>query len=116
MSSDRPGTCFAAPFATLLFLSACGPGGDGRLEQLSAGISKDSAQAIMGGNAHRVDPYLVNGHMIEALYYPTPGATDSASMADRNMSPLVVMDGKLAAWGWKQWDSIAAENKIVVAK
>ena len=116
MFSDRPGTRVVAPLATLLLLCACGPGGDGRLQQLSAGISKDSAQVIMGGNPHRVDPYLVNGHMIEALYYPKPGATDSAGLADRNMSPLVVVDGKLAAWGWTQWDSIATDNKIVVVK
>ena len=116
MFSDRPGTRLVAPLATLLLLSACGPGSDGRLEQLSAGITKDSAQAIMGGAPHRVDPYLVNGQMIEALYYPKPGATDSAALADRNMSPLVVVDGKLTGWGWQQWDSVAAANKIVVAK
>jgi hypothetical protein len=114
--SDRPGTRLVAPLATLLLLSACGPGGDERLEQLSAGITKDSAQTIMGGAAHRVDPYLVDGKMIEALYYPKPGATDSAGLADRNMSPLVVVDGKLTAWGWQQWDSIATSYKIVVVK
>jgi hypothetical protein len=27
-----------------------------------------------------------------------------------------VVDGKLLTWGWKGWDSIAAANKIVVAK
>lgn len=116
MASSIHSALIAAPALGLLFLSACGDKADARLEKLSAGISKDSVLAVMGvEKPQRVDPFLINGQFIEAMYFPKSGAADSASVADRNMSPAIVVDGKLVAWGWKQWDSIAAEKKIPVA-
>lgn len=95
-------------------LAACGS--DARFEKLAAGIPKDSAMALMGVEKPvRIDPYLVGGHYVEALYYAKPGA-DSAKVPDRKLSPVVVVDGVLVAWGWKKWDSIATANKIVVEK
>lgn len=105
-----------ASVAALLLLAGCSRG-DKRLENVSAGISKDSVLVIMGvEKPQRIDPYLINGQYIEAMYFPKLGAADSASVADRNMSPVIVVDGKVVAWGWKQWDSIAVENKIEVVK
>ena len=105
MSRPSPSTLLVPPLAALLLVSACSAKKDARLEQLSAGISKDSVLAVMGvDKPQRVDPFLVGGHYIEAMYFAFPGATDSANLADRNMSPVIVQDGKLAAWGWKQWD------------
>jgi hypothetical protein len=63
----------------------------------------------------KYETYLVSGNYIEAMYFPLPGATDSASVTERRMSPVIVSDGKLVAWGWTQWDSMAAATKIVVA-
>lgn len=114
MASSTDRIRIAVPVLGLLLLSACA-GGDDRLEKLSAGITKDSVLTIMGvEKAQRVDPYLVGGQYIEAMYFPKAGKADSASVATRNMSPVVVIDGKLVGWGWKQWDSIAATKKIVV--
>jgi len=105
-------------FLTLLLgaaVAACSRA-DARLEKLTSGMPKDSVISAMGPEkAERVDPYLVNGHYIEAFYYAKPGA-ESGKVPDRKMSPVVVVDGRLAGWGWKQWDSIAKANKIVVAK
>jgi hypothetical protein len=106
------------PLAALFFtaaLAACSRP-DARLEKLTVGIPTDSVLKIMGvEKPKRLVPYLANGHFIEAMYYPKPGATDSAATTDRKMSPVVVVDGKLVGWGWTTWDSIAAANKIVVA-
>ena len=114
-SKTRP--AFLASVATLLLLSGCGGESDTRLDKITVGISKDSVLAIMGvEKPHRVDPYLVNAQYIEAMYFPRLGAADSSSVVERNMSPVIVVDGKVVAWGWKQWDSIAAEKKIEVAK
>lgn len=100
---------------SLLALSAC-ERGDPRIEHLSVGIGKDSVTIVMEGEApKRVDPYLNNGQYIEAMLYPRKGKTDSASGLDRNMTPVVVINGKLAGWGWNYWDSAAGANHILVA-
>jgi hypothetical protein len=113
VKSSTRAALITAPVLGLLFLSACSS--DGRLKKLSAGITKDSVMAIMGAEKpQRVDPYLINGQTIEALYFPKSGASDSASLTDRNMSPVVLVDGKLVAWSWKQWEVLAAEKKIPV--
>ena len=104
---------FAVPLSLLAIVAGCS--GDARFKTLEAGIPKDSVVKLMGDEKpQRLDPYLTNGHYIEAMYYRKPGRSDS--VADRKLSPVVVIDGKLAGWGWKTWDSIAAANKILLAK
>lgn len=96
-------------------LSACGPS-DARLKKLAVGIARDSVLKVMVPQApDRIDRFIVNSHAIEALYFAPQGA-DSGSTPDRQMSPVVLVDGLLLAWGWKQWDSLATANRIVVAK
>ena len=90
-------------------------GSDPRLKKLAVGMPKDSVVATMGEKAKRVDPYLYNGRYIEAMYYPRPGKSD-AEIEDRKMAPVVVINGKLAGWGWAYWDSVASSNHITVAK
>ena len=94
-------------------LAACSSG-DARLKQLSVGITKDSALKVMGSQAPaRTDPFLTDGKFIEILYFAPAGTTDS--VPDREMSPLVAVDGKLLGWGWETLDSVAAATKIPVA-
>lgn len=89
---------------------------DPRLENLSTGISKDSViSAMEGDQPKRIDPYLIDGLYIEAMLYPKKGKTDSVSLTDRKMSPVVVINGKLAGWGWPFWDSVASSKNIPVA-
>ena len=114
MASPTRSTLLVAPVLGLLLLAGCAKR-DARLENMSAGISKDSVMVLMAvEKPERVDPFLINGQYFEAMYFPMPGATDSASVTDRKMSPVILIDGKVVAWGWKQWDSIATEKKIVV--
>ncbi|MGH7559714.1 MAG: hypothetical protein ACRENB_01710 [Gemmatimonadales bacterium] len=105
----------ALPFV-VLGLAACGPRADRRLERLSSGISVDSTLKVMGvDQANRTDAYLVQGKSVQALYFARPGASDSADLADRKMSPVVVIDGKVVGWGWEKWDSLAGVYQIQVA-
>jgi hypothetical protein len=113
VASSTRSPILAVAVLALVLLSACAKS-DARLEKLSTGITKDSVLATMGA-PQRVDPYLAGGHYIEAMYFPMPDATDSADLTDRKMSPVILSDGKVLAWGWKQWDSIAPTKKIKVA-
>ncbi len=114
MSSPTRFTLLVVPLVVVLLSSGCAKRDD-RLEKISAGISKDSVLVLMAvEKPKRVDPFLINGQYIEAMYFPMLGATDSASVTDRKMSPVVLQDGKVVVWGWKQWDSMATDKKITV--
>jgi hypothetical protein len=100
-------------FGALALLAACSSG-DSRLKQLTMGISKDSALKVMGvEKPTRTDPYLTDGKFIELMYFAPPGAADS--VPDREMSPLVAVNGLLVGWGWETVDSVAGATKIQVA-
>jgi len=108
----RPITLIAA-LSLFGAIAACS--GDARFKRLSVGISRDSAIQLIGAEKpRRVDPFLVNGHYFEVMYYAKPGA-DTTTLTDRKMSPVVVVDGKLVGWGWESLDSVAGANKIPVA-
>lgn len=86
---------------------------DTRLEKLTVGLAKDSVLRAMGAEPQRLDPYLVNGQYIEAMYFNRAGRTDS--VADRKLTPVIFVAGQLQGWGWAYWDSAAAANRITVA-
>ena len=99
---------------TLLFVGGAlilGGCGDSRLRKLTVGISRDSALAIMGGKPERIDAYITGGQFIEALYYARPGR-DSGTTPERKLSPVVLVDRVVVAWGWKEWEPIAEEHHI----
>ena len=94
-------------------LAGCSSG-DARLKQLTVGISKDSALKVMGAaQPVRADGYLIDGKSLEVLYFAPAGAADS--LPDRQLVPLVAVNGQLIGWGWETLDSVAAETKIPVA-
>lgn len=103
----------AATILALVTIAGCSSG-DSRLKQLTVGISKDSAVKVMGvEKATRIDSYLTAGKFVELLYFAPPGRADS--VPDRQMTPLVAVDGRLIGWGWETLDSVAGATKIPVA-
>jgi hypothetical protein len=84
---------------------------DARLKDLSAGITKDSAMSVLGvRTGERPAAYLVKGKMIEAMMVRRPGVEGPLdSLTRKQYSPVVVIDGKLAGWGWKFWDSVSKD-------
>jgi broad specificity phosphatase PhoE len=104
-----------AALVSALLLTGCTPKDD-RLETLSAGIREDSLLKLMKTEApERKDAWLLDAARIEAWYFPYRKATDTMSFKDRNMSPVVLVDSVVVAWGWDKWDSIASAKHIPVA-
>lgn len=98
---------------TLIGLGCARP--DARLEQLSAGISKDSVQMIMGGAPEQPTQYLVEGQFIEAMIYRRMGEEGVYdSLERRQLSPVVLVNGTVSGWGWDHWDSVATRYSIEV--
>lgn len=97
-----------------LALAAC-RGDDQRLKTLAVGISKDSVTAAMGSAPERRYPYLDQGQFIEALLYRRPDAEGPMDELPRgDITPVVLIDSLVRGWGWKYWDSVAAQHRIEV--
>lgn len=115
---SRPRTLLrltGAAVAVALLATGCTPSDD-RLKSLSAGIREDSLLKLMKTEApERKDAYLIDAARIEAWYFPYRKATDTMSFKDRSMSPVVLVDSVVVAWGWDKWDSIASARHIPVA-
>ena len=101
--------------------AACG---DARLDKLSAGIARDSALKVINEGAssdsmarvYKQETYLLNGKMTNVLFYNSDGirqANDSTLSAEKQ-TPIVIVDGKVAGWGWTYYDSVAKANNIPV--
>lgn len=100
--------------AVSLFVFSCAPGQRGmivrtnrmNLLKLSVGMTKQEVLDIMGTKAVRGinNPYRIeammdkNGHVHEFLFYYTDD-TVPGRIADSEMTPLVIIDGKLVGWG-----------------
>jgi hypothetical protein len=105
---------------------ACG-GEDKRIEELSAGITRDSAvtviaQELKGGvadsfpNVFIRERYLIAGKNYEVLYF-TPDNVKGETSKDTSfakLTPIVFAENLLVAKGWRAWDSISKANNIPV--
>jgi hypothetical protein len=105
--------------ALTLSITACG---DARIGKLSAGISRDSALAIIneGGSGdslahvYKQENYLIDGQMLSILFYNKDGIKQAAdsSLEAKAQTPIVVEGGKVTGWGWQHYDSVAAAKKF----
>ncbi len=110
----------AVATAGALALGACGP--DKRIKELSAGITRDSTLRIIGqgarddsglANVYRQEEYLKDGHMLEVLFFAPKGEKEGRdSVEAKILTPLVLQDGRLVAWSWAGYDSVAAANSL----
>lgn len=115
MSITKNGMARGLLLALVVGLMGCEQA-DARLKNLHAGMALDSVVPAMdGAKAARTDPFLYKGQYIQTMYFPRKGKSDSLSLTDRKMSPVVLIGGKVTGWGWDYWDSVAAANKIPVA-
>ena len=100
----------AAVVSAIVVLSACG---DRRLGKLTEGIARDSVAVVMGTDApYREQQFLTEGKLWEVLLYTRDNATPTDSVAWRELSPVVIADGKVTGWGWDYWEDQAEALKI----
>lgn len=94
-----------------------------KLTGLSVGISKQEILGIMGTktveaegtvitNPYRTEMYRSNGHSFELLLYYTDIQKSDGAITDDELTPLVLMDGKLDGWGWSYWNNVIKKYEI----
>ena len=93
------------------------------LMSLSAGMSKAEVLTVMGtktinsengqiNNPYRTEMYRSQGHTFELLFYYTDLKRRDGAITDDELTPLVIMDGKLDGWGWSYWNGLIQKYEL----
>ena len=105
----------------LLALSACQ---DKRIRELDVGISKDSAIAILADgvvpnvdtiqNVYRHNRYFVQGKEFDIYLFDPQNRKlwNDPEVTDKELTPVVVIDGKVDGWGWGHMDDVTSKYSI----
>ena len=117
---------FTAGLACTVVLTACG---DKRLRKLHVGMPKDSvvtelAQGLRPGsgvdslpNVYLTEQYVLDGKNYDVWYYtPNNEKAGKDSVPFKKLTPLVLVNFRLAGSGWSYWDSVSRANKIPLRK
>ncbi len=108
----RPRLHAAALAALLLATVACG---DSRLKDLSIGMGRDSLNLVMQTDQpHRTESYFLEGKLWEVHYSSRKAVATDDTIPWRELSPVILADGKVAGWGWDYWDREAAKLNVPV--
>jgi hypothetical protein len=115
---------------TILLFGCASPSGirsDNRLNimKLSPGMDRSEVTSIMGTNSfstiagkitnpYRSEMYREQGRVIEVLMYYTDIKAADDAITDDELTPIVIVDGKLDGWGWSYWQSMVQKYEIRV--
>lgn len=123
-SSVRRRARFAAGLACASILVGCQ---DKRLTRLHAGMTQDSVLTVLaqnlrpgsGGdslpNVYLAEQYVLDGKHYTVWYYtPNDEKATKDTVPFKKLTPLVLVNYRLAGTGWGYWDSISQANKIPV--
>ncbi len=110
----------------LLFISSCTSMDAMRnqnrksLKHLTPGMTKDKVLSVMVWtaqgdtviNPYRTEFYRNDEHTFEILFYYTDRKSADGAITDDELTPLVLIDGKLDGWGWTYWNSLVQKYEI----
>ena len=116
----RRRTGIALATAGILSLVACS---DSRLRALDAGISKDSVLKIISAgapagdslpNLYKQTQYFVDGKMFDIYFFEPKGRKiwKDPEVSDKELTPIVLIDGKFDGSGWTYMDGLSEKYKI----
>lgn len=97
-----------------------------KLTSLSVGMSREQALEKMGTetiralngpvitNPYRTEMYRSQGRTIEMLLYYTDTKKADRAITDDELTPIVVIDGRVDGWGWSYWQDVVEKYEIRV--
>jgi hypothetical protein len=66
-------------------------------------------------NVHRRSRYIIAAKEMEVLWFtPTGQMPGKDTLPFRQLTPIVLYDGRVIGKGWEFWDSTAKANNITV--
>lgn len=100
------------------------------LNTLTVGMTRDQVLSIMGTktiktherlqgtgtitNPYRTESYMANGRRIEVVYYYTDLKRADGAITDDELTPIVLVDGKVDGWGWGYWNDLMQRYELRV--
>lgn len=111
----------SAAVLTAFALTACQ---DKRIRELDVGITKDSAIKIIGDgmqpkldtiqNVYRHNRYFVQGREFDIYLFDPENRKfwEDPEVLDKELTPVVVIDGKVDGWGWSHMDDVTSKYGI----
>ena len=105
---------------TGLLMAACG---DSRIRKLDVGMSKDSALSVLAQgapagdslpNMYKHGQYLVDGKIFDVYFFDEENRKVwlNPEVTDAELTPIVMVDGKLAGTGWNYMDEVSDKYRI----
>jgi hypothetical protein len=89
-------------------------------------MTRDQVLSVMGtqtvksrdlgriNNPYRTESYMVQGKRIEVIYYYTDLKRADDAITDDELTPIVLVDGKLDGWGWGYWNDLVQRYELRV--
>lgn len=87
-----------------------GMGRAGVLEHMGYATARTDFRVVK--NPYHIDTYTVPGHRIEVLWYVTETKQEGDGIAPDEVTPVVLVDGRLAGWGWPFWRQLVQTHGI----
>ena len=80
--------------------------------QTWSGIYRD----VKVTNPWRVEAYKADGKTFNVLFYYTDRKAADGAITDDELTPIVLVDGKVQGWGWSYWESTATRYDIRIRR
>jgi len=69
-------------------------------------------ERVIINNPYRSSAFTKSGTQIEILLYYTDLKSNDGAITDDELTPIILIDGKVAGWGWEYWTDVAAKYEI----
>ena len=127
-SSVRNRSLLLLSALSLSAVAACGE--DKRVKEVNAGMTRESLLTVIGKdsrgqdslpNVYQRERYLIGGKNYEVLFFSGTGrhayvGTQKDTIPWKELTPIAMIDNRVAGKGWEFLDSLSAANKIPLKK
>jgi hypothetical protein len=122
IASARRTTALTGSALLVLLAAACG---DSRVNALDLGIGKDSVLKIIGQGAPAGDSlpnvyqhmqFFIDSKLFDVYMYDPKNRDklDDPLVTDKELTPIILVEGKLEGTGWKYADELTQQFKLPI--